>query len=60
MGKLQNAWNALTTTEKEAVSFSDTTEPDAYLWKKMGTGNKTNNLSPLTQAQTLELSLIHI
>ena len=54
MGKLQNAWNALTKTEEEAVSFSGSTEPDEYLWKKMGTGNKTNNLPPLTQEQTLE------
>ena len=59
MGRFQNAWNALrTTTEEEAVNYSasQSSDPDEHLWKKLGTGtsNKGNNLSELTQQQTLD------
>lgn len=59
MGRFQNAWNALRTkTEEEGVNYSasQSTDPDEHLWKKLGTGtsNKANNLSDLTQQQTLD------
>ena len=44
--RVRESWQVLTGgVKEEAISYSNDTDPDAYMWKPLGSTGKQRNLS---------------
>ena len=53
--RVRESWQVLTGgVKEEAISYSNDSDPDSYLWKPLGSSGKQRNLPSLTQQQSTD------